>query len=259
MVDNAQVEFILGLAATKKRLDNRKNFEGFRETQIEYDVSMNAEGSARVKLGKTDVTAGIKIGIGEPFADRPDEGVIIVNVELPPIASPNFEAGPPREPTIELARVVDRGIRESGAIDLKKLCIKEGEKVWIVYIDIYALNHSGNLFDASSFAAVAALSKTFFPKVDKDYNVQYGEKSKKKLTIKRLPISCTFAKIAGKIFIDPSLKEEEVMSGRLTVTCSEDMVHAMQKGLQDSFSASEVDKCVADAMKVSKELRKLFK
>jgi exosome complex component RRP42 len=259
LVDNAQIDFIMGLAGKKLRIDNRKEFDGFREIEIEYNISKNAEGSARVRLGKTEVAAGIKMGVGEPFSDRPDEGVMMVNAELPPIASPDFESGPPREPTVELARVVDRGIRESKSIDLKKLCIKKGEKVWIVYIDLYVLNHTGNLFDAAALAAVAALNKTVFPKLDKDYNIQHGEFTDKKLKMEKLPISCTFAKIGGKMFIDPSLKEEEVMSARLTIGCSKDAVHSMQKGLQDGLTAAEVDKCVADAMKQSAKIRKLLK
>jgi exosome complex component RRP42 len=259
LVDNSQIDFIIGLAEKKLRIDNRKKFDGFREIKIEYDISKNAEGSAKVKIGKTEVAAGIKMGVGEPFSDRPDEGVMMVNAELPPIASPNFESGPPREPTVELARVVDRSIRESKSIDLKKLCIKKGEKVWIVYIDIYILNHAGNLFDAAALAAVAALNKTVFPKLDKEFKVQYGEFTDEKLKMAKLPISCTFAKIGGKLFIDPSLKEEEVMSARLTIGCSKDAIHAMQKGLQDGFTAAEVDKCITSAMKLSENVRKMLK
>ena len=36
----------------------------------------------------------------------------------------NFDIGRPGIEAIELARVIDRGIRESGFIDFKKLCIK---------------------------------------------------------------------------------------------------------------------------------------
>ena len=48
--------------------------------------------------------------------------------ELVPFASPMFESGPPREDAIELARVVDRGIRHSEIVDKKKLCITPGKE-----------------------------------------------------------------------------------------------------------------------------------
>ena len=84
-------------------------------------------------------------------------------MELIPLASPDFESGPPREKAIELARVVDRGIRESETIDMAKLCITPEEKVWIVFIDVHVLDYDGNLFDACSLAASAALGCTIVP------------------------------------------------------------------------------------------------
>ena len=46
-----------------KRPDGRKMDE-HRKLEITYNVSENADGSARIKLGKTDVVAGIKMEIG---------------------------------------------------------------------------------------------------------------------------------------------------------------------------------------------------
>src|SRR3990172_11012866 len=116
-----------------------------------------ANGSAQVYLGKTKVLAGVKIQPGQPFEDTPDEGILTVNAEFVPLASPSFEAGPPDENSIELARVVDRGIRESKAIDLKKLCIDPGKKVFMIFVDVYVLDHDGNLIDAAAMAALGAL------------------------------------------------------------------------------------------------------
>src|SRR5207244_11869867 len=100
--------------------------------------------------------AVIKIEPAEPFQDTPEEGVLTVNAELVPLASPSFEMGPPSEAAIELSRVVDRGIRESKAVDLKSLVIQKGKKVQVVYVDVYVLDHDGNLIDAASMAALAA-------------------------------------------------------------------------------------------------------
>jgi exosome complex component RRP42 len=89
--------------------------------------------------------------------DTPNDGVLTVNAELAPIASPSFETGPPDENSVELARIVDRGIRESKMIDTEKLCIEPGKKVFVVFVDIYVLNHDGNLIDASAISALSAL------------------------------------------------------------------------------------------------------
>ena len=117
-----------------KRLDGR-GLTDYREIKLVTGIIESAEGSARVHLGKTDVLVGIKVGIGQPFPDLPEKGVLTVNSEFTPIASPTFRAGPPGENSIELARVVDRGIRESTAVDLEKLCIIPGEKVFVIFFN----------------------------------------------------------------------------------------------------------------------------
>ena len=72
-----------------KRLDNR-DLTDYREMKIEQGVIERAEGSARILLGKTEVLVGTKIETGEPFTDTPNEGVLTVNAELVPLASPTF-------------------------------------------------------------------------------------------------------------------------------------------------------------------------
>src|SRR3989344_4561618 len=114
-------EHILELLGKDIRMDNRK-FDEYRKVTVEYGISpKSAEGSARVKIGKTEVLAGVKMEVGEPYQDNPDQGTIIVNAELLPMSSPEFESGPPGISAIEMARIVDRAIRESKALDFKKL------------------------------------------------------------------------------------------------------------------------------------------
>lgn len=82
---------ILDLIAEGKRLDGR-GLKDYREIKVEQGLIERAEGSARVLLGKTEIIAGTKIEIGKPFSDTPNEGVLTVNAELVPLASPTFEA-----------------------------------------------------------------------------------------------------------------------------------------------------------------------
>ncbi len=64
-----------------------------------------------------------------PYSDRPNEGSVRINVELSPMASPAFAAGRPSEDAIELGRLIERGLRESKAIDQEALCVLAGRKV----------------------------------------------------------------------------------------------------------------------------------
>ena len=250
-------EYLISLIKENKRLDERK-LDEYREIKIEYDVSKNAEGSARCKIGATEVIAGVKMDVGESYPDSQDEGVIIVTAELTPLASPVFELGPPNEWATELARVIDRGIRESKAIDFKKLCIREGEKVWIIFLDIYPINDDGNLIDASVFAALAALKNTRIPKLEND-KVVYGELTNEKIKLNKLPITITLGKINDKIIVDPNSKEESVLDARLSISVYDNNIHAMQKGGDHGITIEDVEKMIDMAFKKEKELQGALK
>jgi exosome complex component RRP42 len=257
MVSRLGQKRIAQLLADGKRLDGRE-LTSYREIQVESGIIERAEGSARVRLGKTEVLVGVKIEVGEPFSDTPNEGVLTVNAELVPLASPSFEPGPPDENSIELARVVDRGIRESKAVSVEDLCIDPGKKVFIVFIDVYVLNHDGNLIDASALAAIAALANAKMS----NYEIKAGEiKMKpgyKQLPIRNCPVAITFAKINDKFVVDPWLEEEQVMDARLTFTVEKDgKICAIQKGGIGYFNAEQILEASRIALQKAEELRKL--
>ena len=239
------------------RYDSRKLLD-YRDIKIEYGASVNAEGSARVKIGDTEIIAGVKLEIGEPYPDIPEEGVLIVGAEFLPMANPDFESGPPGIQAIELARIVDRGIRESKTIDVKKLCIEKGEKVWMMLVDICPINDSGNLIDCAGLAALAALKDTRFPKVEDD-KVDYTEKTDKRLELTKLPIPVTVLKIGKNFIVDANLDEETAIDARLTVTSTEDgKLCAMQKGGDRALTTEDIKKMIDIGIEKGKELRKVF-
>jgi exosome complex component RRP42 len=247
-------EYLEKLAKNGKRADDRK-FDEFRNIEIETGVISKAEGSARVKIGNTQVIAGIKMLVGEPYPDTPEQGAMSTAAELIPLASPDFEAGPPRANAIELARVVDRGIRESELIEVDKLCIEPGEKVWVVFIDIHIMDFDGNLFDAASLASLAALMTTKVPAEHNELGDDYP------LPLKEPPVSCTSVKYNGVVVMDPSLDEEEIAEARLTVATDKNGdIRAMQKGLNGSFNRDEIKKVINASIDNGKKiLEQLYK
>ncbi len=254
-------DLVRSIVLKGKRLDKRK-FDEHRNVEITTGVISSAEGSAKVRLGETEVIAGVKIEIGTPYPDSKDQGVMTVNAEFLPLASEEFEAGPPSEGSIELARVVDRAIRESKCIDFKKLCIEEGKSVWMVYIDISVIDHDGNLIDAAGLASAQALLTAKMPKLvrkEDGYELDYAEK-KEKLPMSGIPISTTFVKISGQIMTDPSLSEESAMDARLTVGTfnkgSEVNFCSMQKGGNAGFTEDEIAAILDMAEEMGKDLRK---
>ena len=247
---------IAQLIASEKRGDGR-GMRDYREMKIEQGLIEKAEGSARVLLGKTEVVVGVKVETGEPFPDTPNDAVMTVNAELTPLASPAFEAGPPDEDSIELARIVDRGIRESKAINTEKLVIEAGKKVFVVFIDLYVLNHDGNLIDASALAAMSALINTKMA----NYEIKDGELKVKpgyeQLPIRKHPITVTTAKIGDKLVVDPNAEEEQVMDARISFAIDDDgNICAIQKGGSGYFEPQQIIEAAKIAKEKAKELRK---
>jgi len=244
-------DFIEKLAKEGRRVDDRA-FDEFRPIKVELGLISMAEGTARVSIGDTTVLAGVKASIGTPFPDRPDDGVLITTAELRPLASPNFETGPPRANSIELSRVVDRGVRESKMINTKQLCIEPGEKVWMLFGDLHIIDYCGNLFDTASLALVSALKNAVIP-------AERFEELEEDLPIKteETPISVTAAQVGDAILVDPSLEEEKIAKARLTVaTDSKGNIRAMQKGLAGRFTSSEIDDIIEIAIRKGGEIRK---
>ncbi len=252
VIPEMQRKYIHKLASQGTRVDGR-HFDEIRELNVIKGFIPRAEGSALVNLGNTRVLVGVKIEPGTPFPDTPDVGILTTNAELAPLASPTFEPGPPSEEAIELARVVDRGIREGHAVDLEKLVIEEGEQVWIVFIDIHVLDYDGNLFDAAGYGALAALTNAVVPASRYELGDDF------KLPVQHYPVPVTFAKIGDWIVADPNLDEESIASARLTVTTNEEgKINAMQKGLSGTFKYEEVQKVINMSMDIGAKVREII-
>ena len=250
-------DYIVDLAKRSIRTDGRKEDE-FRKIEIQKGVIEKAEGSALVRIGSTQVMAGVKMEVKAPFEDTPNEGVLIVGAELSPMASPKFRSGPPSEDAVELARVVDRSIRESHSIDVEKLCITEKEKVWIVNVDIYMLDDGGNLLDAGAIAAVSALLDARMPKYE-DGKVIYAEKTKTKVPLTCKPVAISHVKIGDYLFVDPLSEEEEASTAKLTVgTKDNGNICALQKSGVDPFTLKQLDQMFEKSIELGKQIRKLL-
>ena len=250
------------MAVKGKRLDSRK-FNEYRKITIETGIVPMAEGSARVRLGDTEVVAGVKMAVGTPFSDTPNEGVLIVAAEFLPLASHEFESGPPGEEAVEVSRVVDRAIRESKVIDFEKLCITPGEKVWMINVDVDVMNHDGNLIDAVGIAAMAAILNARIPQCNEKGEVEFGVKTDEKLPIKGIPVSTTVVKIGNSLIVDPSFVEESAFDARVTVGTFEIdgkiTYTSMQKGGSFGITFEELEKILDIAAEKGKEIRALLK
>jgi len=260
MIDKLKSTMIADLLEQGKRIDGRA-FDEPRKLNIETGVIQKAEGSARVHLGDTVVVTGIKVQLDKPFPDLGDKGIFICTAELSPLSHPSVETGPPNEAVIELARVVDRGIRESGMVDLSQLVLEKDKSVIGIFADNSVIDYDGNLFDACSYASTAAILTTKIPKWEmKDGVPTLVEGQEYDAPITTIPISVTMGRIGDHIIVDPNADEWSCMDARITITTNSDgNICALQKGGNDGFTLEQLTKCGETSVSVGSKIREILK
>jgi len=210
-------EYMLKELKNGRRIDGRA-FHEIRRVEIRPGSYTKSCGEAWLSLGGTKVLVGVSADIGEPFPDTPEKGVMVSNVELLPLASPSFEPGPPDENSIELARIVDRALRSSKYVDLDRLAIAPGKLVYLLFLDMYVLDHKGNLADALTLATVVALARSKIPKVSLSSDgtpIVMDEQIP--VPVSDPVINFTFVRIGDYILLDPSLEEEIASDAMITM------------------------------------------
>ncbi|XP_053317391.1 exosome complex component RRP45 [Spea bombifrons] len=218
-LSNCERAFLLQAITEKKRLDGRQTYD-YRNIKITFGTEY---GCCIVELGKTRVLSQVSCELVAPKMNRPTEGILFFNLELTPMASPAFEPGRPSELVVKLNRLLERCLRNSKCIDTESLCVAAGEKVWQIRVDIHLLNHEGNIIDAASIAAIAALCHFRRPDVSvqgEEVTVYTPEeRDPVPLSIHHMPICVSFAffQQGTYLLVDPSEREERVMDGLLVI------------------------------------------
>ncbi|XVF30481.1 hypothetical protein REPUB_Repub16aG0061700 [Reevesia pubescens] len=258
--------FIKTALLSEIRIDGRKPFE-FRNIIINFFG--REDGLAEVQLGQTRVMGIVTAKLVQPYQDRPNEGTLSIYTEFSPMADPSFEMGRPGESAVELGRVIDRGLRESRAVDTESLCIVAGKLVWAIRIDLHILDNGGNLVDAANIAALAALMT--FRRPECSLGVEDGQevtihppemKDPVPLIVHHLPITITFGFFIDEsvMVIDPNHYEEAVMAGRMiaTVNANGDIC-AIQKAGGEGVSQTVIMQCLQLATTKAADITKQIK
>lgn len=216
LVSNCERNFLLKALNLNTRIDNR-NFEDVRSIDIQFKKDW---GSVLVSLGQTRVLANVSCSIKQPKITRPNEGLLFIDVQFSPIVGSLFEKNQ-SENEIEISRILEKCFVDSKMLDLESLCIKSGEKVFALRVDINALNHDGNLIDCSSIAVLCALSHFRRP----DFSIVDGntviftqqERDPIPLHLHHSPLTLTYCLLSDGEYIiaDPNLLEEYVSNGKM--------------------------------------------
>ncbi|KAH1113915.1 hypothetical protein J1N35_007293 [Gossypium stocksii] len=256
--------FIKTALLSETRIDGRKPFE-FRNISINFG---REDGSAELQLGQTRVMGIVTAKFVQPYRDRPNEGTLAIYPEFSPMADPSFEAGRSGESAVELGRIIDRGLRESRAVDTESLCIVAGKLVWAIRIDILILDNGGNLVDAANIAALAALMT--FRRPECSLGGEDGQeviihppemRDPLPLIVHHLPIAITFGFFIDEnvVVIDPIHNEEAVMAGRMiaTVNANGDICAIQKAG--EGLSQRVIMQCLQLAITKAADITKQIK
>jgi exosome complex component RRP42 len=177
-------------------------------------------------------------------------------------------------------------------VDLDQLVILEGKAAWKIDISCVLVNHDGNVVDAFLLGVVKALSDLRLPRVklekidgeelvrfvDDDTNdgvvsddMNNAERAGKKLEFRKLCVPLTIGSFQGKMLVDPSLEEESLCEGMITIVVDAmslekddsgvltgNIVNLSKSGGGVLSSTEEIAACVQLAFGRAKELQPIL-
>ncbi|GJN16172.1 hypothetical protein PR202_gb03132 [Eleusine coracana subsp. coracana] len=192
--------FIHGGIAQDIRTDGRQRLQ-FRALSVEtgFIASFHrflglypsvANGSARVRLGGTEVIASVKAELGKPSILIPNRGKVNIFVDCSPTAEPTFQ-----------------------------VC-------WDLYIDGLVISSDGNLVGTLAAAIKVALSDTGIPKVnvsvgaasDDESELDVSDEEFLQFDTSSVPVIITLTEVGGQYFVDATSEEESQISSAVSVS-----------------------------------------
>ncbi|GAB2301166.1 hypothetical protein Dimus_035199 [Dionaea muscipula] len=222
--------FIQSGIAQDLRCDGRRRLT-YRPLYVETGVIPQANGSARVRMGETDVIATVKAELGKPSPSQPDKGKVFIHVDCSSTAAPMFEGRGGEEFSSELSVALQRCLlgSNSGAgagIDRASLCIAEGKICWDLYVDGLVVGSDGNVLDALGAAIKAALSNTGLPRVHVTVAAPDGEQPEVDVSDEEflqfdtsgIPVIVTLTKVGRHYIVDATTEEESQMSSAISIS-----------------------------------------
>lgn len=251
-------------------------FSQTRRTVVQRQVlTQHAAGSALVKLGDSQVIAGVSYAVGQPVGVN--QGDVLVTIS----DSRNSGSGG-NNMNSSLQLYLNRLLEET--LDLEQLSIVLEQAAFRLFLTVQILNHDGNIRDACLLACVAALTDTKLPtntiwkdgKVwlrdgdvegvvgNDDYPVnRSGDEddgsdsgsSWRQLQIPVVPVPLTMGVWHDKetdqthLIVDPSAEEDSILTSRMTVvTNAMDPVQILLLDLSGRHAVSKAELALATRM-----------
>ncbi|KAI3944292.1 hypothetical protein MKW92_019868 [Papaver armeniacum] len=262
-LSSGEKHFIQGGIAQDLRSDGRKRLM-YRPISIETGVIPQANGSARVRIGATEVIASVKAELGKPNPLQPNKGKVSIFVDCSPTAAPMFQGRGGEDLSAELSVALQRSFLggKSGAgagINLSSLIVVEGKICWDLYIDGLVLSSDGNLLDTLGAAIKAALSDTGIPKVnvnaatspEEPAEVDISDEELFKFETSGVPVIVTLTKVGRHYIADATSEEESQMSSAISFSINK---HGHICGLTKRGGSGLDPSVILDMLSVAKHV-----
>ncbi|KAA0203361.1 hypothetical protein HAZT_HAZT006677 [Hyalella azteca] len=199
------------------RADGRGPLD-YRELELETGVLDTANGSARVRLHRTDILVTVKMELEPPLPGRPNHGKLLFFVNCSANAAPEFEGRGGEELASRLSSVLERLYSDANAFNTAGLVVVPGKYVKAFYVDVEVLECGGNLFDVVSLGVKSALYATRTPRItitgedggELEFTLSDNPYDVDRLDVTNAPILITHLRISeGITIVDPTIEEEQ--------------------------------------------------
>jgi exosome complex RNA-binding protein Rrp42 (RNase PH superfamily) len=247
-------------------------FSQTRRTVVQRQVlTQHAAGSALVKLGDSQVIAGVSYAVGQPVGVN--QGDVLVTIS----DSRNSGSGG-NNMNSSLQLYLNRLLEET--LDLEQLSIVPEQAAFRLFITVQILNHDGNIRDACLLACVAALTDTKLPtntiwqdgkvwlrdgdvaegdkedaKSSNEKEDDSGSESFRQLQIPVVPVPLTMGvwhdveSDKTHLIVDPSEEEDSALTSRMTVVVNAmDPVQILLLDLSGRHAVSKTELALATRM-----------
>eukprot|EP01087_Luapelamoeba_hula_P006224 TRINITY_DN16304_c0_g1_i1.p1 TRINITY_DN16304_c0_g1~~TRINITY_DN16304_c0_g1_i1.p1 ORF type:complete len:299 (+),score=30.56 TRINITY_DN16304_c0_g1_i1:17-913(+) len=238
----------------------------YRYMHIETGITVQTNGSARLRLGDTDVMVGVKVDLGEPSTDAPNKGRLECAIECSPSVSVDLDSRDAEKLSDELTRAFTRSHTHApahastSALDFETLCLVPSKLCWVIYIDVMVLDTGGNLYDAISLAIRAALFNTRLPKItvgeEDDIEVSDDPQESTPLDISNVPIFVTLTRIGSRFVVDATIEEEqcEVVRALIAVNKKGNICSTQMSGRGGGIDPTALHEMMRAAQRIGAQL-----
>jgi exosome complex RNA-binding protein Rrp42 (RNase PH superfamily) len=238
-------------------------FSQTRRTVVQRQVlTQHAAGSALIKLGDSQVLAGISYAVGQPVGVN--QGDVLVTIQD---CRNSGSSGNNMNSSLQL--YLQRLLEET--LDLEQLSIVPEQAAFRLFLTVQILNHDGNIRDACLLACVAALTDTKLPTntiwqdgkvwlkddvVDVEGAINEVDKeSMRNLQMPVVPVPLSMGVWHDQetdqthLIVDPTAEEDSILASRMTVVVNAlDPVQILLLDLTGRHAVSKTELALATRM-----------